>query len=150
VSPVRPRTAALALLVPVLAFQSWHGARDPLSRYAYVETTPDVLVIRARLQELALVEPKLAVLVLTSDNPWPLPWYLRRFPHTGWARTVPQSGRPPDVILVSTALDLTLARWLYETQPPGERELYVRVSESPLQLRRGALTWPGAAAPSRR
>jgi predicted membrane-bound mannosyltransferase len=137
VSPVRLRMAALALLVPVLAFQSWHGARDPQSPYAYVETTPDVLVIRARLQELARVDPKLAVLVLTSDNPWPLPWYLRRFPNTGWARAVPVSGRPPDTILVSTSLEPALARWLYETQPPGERELYLNMFEVPLQLRGG-------------
>jgi 4-amino-4-deoxy-L-arabinose transferase-like glycosyltransferase len=137
VSPTRLRAAAVALLVPVLAFQSWHGARDPRSRYAYVETTPDVFLIRSRLQELTRVKPELAVLVLTSDNPWPLPWYLRGIRNTGWARAVPESGRPPDTILVLTTLEPALARWLYEIQPPGERELYMSMSEGPLQLRRG-------------
>jgi hypothetical protein len=137
VTPARWRIAALALLVPVLAVFAWRGARDPAGRYAYVETTSDVFQISARLWDLARVAPEFSVLVVTAENPWPLPWYLRPFRNTGWARAVPEGARPPDVILVSASLEPALARWLYELQPPGERELYMSMFDAPLQLRRG-------------
>jgi uncharacterized protein (TIGR03663 family) len=88
-----PVFAALCTGVTVLGFLIAHdtykrafldpaGERNP---YAYAHTVPDLLRLAPRLEELAgqdhLASPRIAVV---AADPWPLPWYLRKFPQTGF------------------------------------------------------------------
>ena len=55
---------------------------DQRNPYVYAHTSPDVLNLAARMEQLAKVAPEgynMQVHVIMPENYWPLPWYLRRF-----------------------------------------------------------------------
>jgi len=113
---------------------------DPRNPYAYAHTTTDVYVIRDRLERLAAADPQgreMRVQVVSRENLWPLPWYLRSFSHVEWWRGVVDEMQPASVILASPDMETALAHRLYETPPPGERPLYVSMFRREIDLRPG-------------
>jgi uncharacterized protein (TIGR03663 family) len=58
---------------------------DEKNPYAYAHTSEDLLQLPARLAELThqnkITNPKIAVV---AADPWPLPWYLRKFSQVGF------------------------------------------------------------------
>jgi predicted membrane-bound mannosyltransferase len=85
--------------------------------YAYAHTGEDLLRLPARLEEL-VKEKKLGrplIAVVTAD-PWPLPWYLRKFPRTGFW----QPGQDPgaaDFFITSPEAAETLGDKLKNCRP---------------------------------
>ena len=92
-----------------LNFRLYADQRNP---YVYAHTSSDVLNLAAQVERLAQVAPDghdMTIHVVTPENYWPLPWYLRRFnpDHVGywddvgdWSRqTAPYP--PPCVILLT-------------------------------------------------
>jgi uncharacterized protein (TIGR03663 family) len=82
---------------------------DVRNPYVYAHTAPDVLNLAARVEQLAELSPpgqEMLIHVVTPDNYWPLPWYLRRFKAgywqdaQAWQRAVPHS--PPPAIIIFT------------------------------------------------
>ncbi len=85
---------------------------DPRNPYVYAHTSPDLLNLATRLERLARVSPQghaVTIHVVTPENYWPLPWYLRRFDqrNTGywqdpaaWKRQSPALP-VPDVLIVT-------------------------------------------------
>jgi uncharacterized protein (TIGR03663 family) len=65
-----------------LAFDKPADEKNPL---AYAHTVGDLLRLPPRLEQLAkaenLAQPLIAVV---AADPWPLPWYLRKFPRVGF------------------------------------------------------------------
>ena len=65
--------------------QVYHHAADETNPYAYAHTTEDILGLPEEITTLSqsrhLTAPRIAVV---ATDAWPLPWYLRRFPHTGF------------------------------------------------------------------
>jgi len=100
--------------------------------YEYTPTLPDVLKVASRFGD-----PNTSIQVISRDNLWPLPWYLRRFPHVEWRREITDDTRPADAILVSSALEPALVHLLYEVPPPGERPLYVNLFDGDIRIRAG-------------
>lgn len=136
----RPMVAAVLALA---AWQSYRAAFlyevDPRNPYVYAQTTRDVLRVRDEVERLATAHPRgyaLEIQVFHAGNVWPLPWYLRRFPNVRWASGVPKVESPAPVILVSPSLEPALAHLLYESRPPGRRELYMMIFDD-AQLRPG-------------
>ncbi|NQT52747.1 TIGR03663 family protein, partial [bacterium] len=94
VLPTRPLKAAAALLLLAATYQyAWGSYRAsytlPTYRtnpYAYVHTSPDVVRLEQRLLDLARVHPDGSDMLIKvfADDPWPLPWYLRRFGRVGY------------------------------------------------------------------
>jgi len=82
---------------------------DYRNPYVYAHTSTDVLNLAARMEQLAQVSPdghKMMIHVVTPENCWPLPWYLRKFPRVGcwpdpavWHRETQRSRRPSVIIL---------------------------------------------------
>ncbi|MGE5570960.1 MAG: flippase activity-associated protein Agl23 [Rhodospirillales bacterium] len=108
------------------------------SPYVYSQTSRDVYAIRSRLEALAAAHPAgraMPVAVFSKENLWPLPWYLRSFASVEWWTGVPRQKPSAPVLLVSPAIEPALARALYETPPPGERELYVNIFDGDVELR---------------
>jgi hypothetical protein len=135
---------ALAAAAAALAAQSWRLSRtlaaDPANPYVYAQTGPDVFLIRQRIEEIARIHPdgtKLEIQIFTTQNWWPLPWYLRGFPNVRWARAAPPQLPPAGVILASPDLEPAVIRKLYEERPPGERELYLHLFSRRVDLRPG-------------
>jgi hypothetical protein len=99
-----------------------------------------VLEVAARLSQLAESHPAgraMPLQIVMRQNPWPLPWYLRRLTGVGWWNGVSDAARVAPVVVVTPDLEPALVRRLYDVPPPGERELYVGVFEREMQLRPG-------------
>ncbi len=135
-------TALLGLAVLHLGWQAYSGsfrfASDPRNPYVYAHTGTDVFRIVERLEALARADSDgraLPVQVISRENLWPLPWYLRRFTHVSWWSGVPDTVRNAPVILATPDMQPALVKALYELPPPGERELYVSIFDQPVELR---------------
>jgi hypothetical protein len=133
-----PRRARAALAIPlvVVGFQAWRASfplsSDPRNPYAYAHTGRDVDAIRDRLEALGRGR---SVQVVSTRNLWPLPWYLRAFPHVEWWRSLGPGYRPADVILVTPEMEPALVHELYEVPPPGSRDLYRSIFDRYIELR---------------
>ncbi len=62
--------------------------------YVYAHTSPDAMKLVSRVEEVAEVSPHgrdMIIKVITPDNYWPIPWYLRGFnqDHVGYYHGVP-------------------------------------------------------------
>jgi hypothetical protein len=73
--------------------------------------------------------------ICSGSDYWPLPWYLRSFPNIRWQNRVDDSVPIAQVIIVSPGLENDLSRKLYEVPPPGQKNLYVPLFESFMELR---------------
>ncbi len=63
---------------------------DERNPYAYAHTGEDLSRLPERLHKIAGPQSTLAVI---SADPWPLPWYLRRFPRVGYWQPGQNPGR---------------------------------------------------------
>jgi len=119
---------------------SFRFAADPRNPYVYAHTGTDVFLIAARLQDLARAHPEglsMPVEVISRENLWPLPFYLRAFSRVGWWNGVSEDAKSAPVILVTPDMEPALVRKLYDLPPPGERELYVSLFDRLVELRPG-------------
>jgi len=134
----------LAAAAAQLGFQAFSGsfrfAADPRNPYVYAHTGTDVFEIVGRVGQLARAHPErtsLPLQIVSRQNLWPLPWYLREFTHAGWWNGISEEASNAPVILVTPEMEEALVRKLYDLPPPGERELYVSIFERPVELRPG-------------
>jgi uncharacterized protein (TIGR03663 family) len=132
----------LAMGVAHLGWQAWFGSfrlpADPRNPYVYAHTSTDVFEIAGGLEALSRAHPEgrgMRLQVISQDNLWPLPWYLRAFTHVEWWSGVSDEARLAPVILITPDMEPALVRRLYDVPPPGQRELYVRVFDPPVELR---------------
>jgi uncharacterized protein (TIGR03663 family) len=136
--------ALLAAAAAHLGFQAFSGsfrfAADPRNPYVYAQTGTDVFEIIGRLKGLAQAHPDglaLPVQVISRENLWPLPWYLRGFSRVAWWNGVSETAPNAPVIVATPDMEAALVRKLYELPPPGERELYMSLFDRPVSLRPG-------------
>lgn len=75
---------------------------DEDNPYAYAHTSDDILDLPAALDRLCrercVVSPRIAVI---AQDPWPLPWYLRRYSETGYWQPGQDPG-PADFYITTT------------------------------------------------
>lgn len=114
--------AGAALLLGLLGQETWkHAFVDPIGErnpYAYSHTGEDFLRLPGRVDQLAFrggrgTELRIAVI---AQDAWPLPWYLRHYPNTGYW----QPGQPPgeaDLYLTSTETWEGLGKQLHGWRP---------------------------------
>lgn len=118
----RMKRLVVLLLVVGTGQLAWQAYRtsfryctDGRNPYVYAQTVPDVTEIPRRLEGLAQVAPEgrsLVIKVFSADAYyWPLPWYLRKFPHVGYWTEVPPDPRAP-VVIASPAFEDQLAETL--------------------------------------
>lgn len=109
---------------------SFVAFEDPGNPYAYAQTTSDVLLLVEQIERIAAAHPDgraMPIQVICPHNDfWPLPWYLRGFSRDGYLSRVPP-GRPAPLIVAQPQMEPALLDWLYEQQPPGQVNLYLRV-----------------------
>jgi uncharacterized protein (TIGR03663 family) len=90
---------------------------DEKNPYAYAQTGEDLLRLAPRLEELArrdhVSDPLIAVV---ADDPWPLPWYLRKFSRVGFWRPGQETG-PADFFITTTDVSDRLAEQLENFRP---------------------------------
>jgi len=94
--PTVPLKALLCLLLAAASYQlagqahrgSFRFCVDRRNPYVYAHTSADLLNLVRQVEEFAQVAPRGREMVINVKAPdadhWPLPWYLRRFPHVGY------------------------------------------------------------------
>lgn len=112
----------LALAVYHLGSQAYRANfvyfADTRNPYVYAQTSTDLLKLVRRVEDVAQLEPsgrRLLIKVMTPGSDyWPLPWYLRDFPETGYWNDVPEN---PDaaIVIASTELEEALTKRLSGT-----------------------------------
>jgi uncharacterized protein (TIGR03663 family) len=142
-----PRALGVALLAGAaghLAWQAFVGsfrlAADPRNPYVYAHTSADVFEIAARVRDLARPRADgtaVPVQIISGENLWPLPFYLRGLPGIEWWTGVSESAPTAPVVVLTPDMEPALVRKLYDLPPPGQRELYVSIFEHPVSLRPG-------------
>jgi uncharacterized protein (TIGR03663 family) len=138
--------AALLLLgCGHLGWQAWLGsfllASDPANPWVYAHTGKDVFLIVRKLELLASTYPsgraEMPIAIVSRENLWPLPWYLRHFKRVQWWNGVSDTAPVAPVYLITPDMEPALTRRLYEVPPPGQRDLYMNLFEHPVELRPG-------------
>ena len=112
---------------------------DPSNPYVYGHTTEDVFLITQCVKDLAKVHPdgnNMYIEVVCPDHDyWPLPWYLRSFPNTGWWDKVNMDVPAAPVIIASPGVEPDIIKKLYDVPPPGEKNLYIPIFDPYTELR---------------
>lgn len=153
--------ALFALGVAHLAVQAYRGSyvypADTRNPYVYGHTSPDLLNLVGRVEDLSRLHPDgegmvVKVMAPQSDY-WPLPWYLRRLPNVGFWDSVPAEPEAP-ILVARPALEAELDARLtrpYQKEYIGLRPevLLVAYIEEPLWERfieqRSTLSLPESA-----
>jgi len=90
---------------------------DEKNPYAYAQTGEDLLRLPTRLEEMArenkISNPRIAVV---AADPWPLPWYLRKFSQAGYWRPGQETG-VADFFITTTDVSGGLAQRLKDFRP---------------------------------
>jgi len=124
----RLQSGALLFLLLVLALGTFRLAHrtvfryaaDPRNPYVYAHTAPDFMNLVRRIGEIEAISPKgKAMYIQVVADPketWPIPFYLREFPHTGyWEEPSAVPNEPkPDLMISSADLELEPAGYLTE------------------------------------
>jgi len=126
-----------------LSWQSYLANRkydaDPSNPYVYAHTSKDIFKITQRIKEVAQAAPDkkntYIEVICPADDYWPLPWYLRSFPHIGWCKKVNFEIPPAPIIIASPVVETELIYKLYEIPPPGQKNLYLPLFDSYTELR---------------
>jgi len=139
-------TFAVALLgIAIPSFQAYMLCFrlycDPSNPYVYAHTTKDIPALASRIDQIAASTGKggqiyIQVICPPADY-WPLPWYLRSYPNTGYWPAVDFNYPPGDIILASPAAQADLLDLLYESRPEGSRDMYLMLMDRALYLRPG-------------
>ncbi|MEZ5277416.1 MAG: TIGR03663 family protein [Opitutaceae bacterium] len=79
-------------------------AADPRNPYAYVQTVTDILKAPLRIGALSEVAGRPLRIKVIGEEYWPLPWYLRMYPATGYWSTPPPDA-DADVVISTAGLD---------------------------------------------
>jgi uncharacterized protein (TIGR03663 family) len=126
----------------------WQGYSDnfrtydnPCNPWVYAHPGKDVLAIADEARKASLVSPEgknMHIEIIVPDSQyWPLPWYLRDFPNTGWWEEVDMHSPAAPFIICSPEYTAQLTRKLFEVPPPGQRRLYIPLLGYDPELRPG-------------
>jgi uncharacterized protein (TIGR03663 family) len=116
---------------------------DPRNPYVYAHPGRDVLEISKAVHAAASASAdglNLPVeIIFPMHEYWPLPWYFRDLPNTGWTDRVDAVAPAAPLILSAPVDEKDLVRKLYELPPPGRRPLYVPLFDRSPELRPGVV-----------
>jgi hypothetical protein len=112
---------------------------EPNNPYVYAHPTRDLLKIPSRIMDLAEVMPEgfntPVQVIISGDDYWPLPWYLREFKKVGWWNRIPENALAAPLIITSEEMDSQVVEYIYTRPPPGQRHLYVPLFEYNIAMR---------------
>lgn len=138
----------LAISGLILLHLAWQSYADnfifpghPCNPYVYAHPGHDVLAILDEVEKVAKSAPEgndlFIEVIVPHDGYWPLPWYLRHFPHAGWWPEVDLSSPAAPLIICAPECSEALTKKLFEIPEPGKRYLYIPLMDRDPSLRPG-------------
>jgi uncharacterized protein (TIGR03663 family) len=114
--------------------------------YVYGHTGPGIFGMVKKVEQIVASAPEgknlYIQIIAAKDDYWPWPWYLRAFPNVGyWNQVDPKQPAAP-LILAHAEMEPEITKQLYESAPPGRRDLYLPLFDVPVYLRPG-VEWRG-------
>jgi len=117
-------------------YKFYADSRNP---YVYAHPTTDVFAITERVEAIARFHEdghKMNIQVICPRHDyWPLPWYLRSFSKVYWRDNVADDVISAPLIIASPNFEQELLAKLYQLPPPGEKNLYVPLFDTYVELR---------------
>ena len=114
---------------------------EPANPYVYAHTGEDVLDIAEVVSLVGQVHPEgrevPVEIIIPGHEYWPLPWYLRAYPITGWWDHVEFDQPAAPLIIAAAAVEQDVIEKLYTLPAPGERYLYISLFDQAKELRPG-------------
>ncbi|MCH7702136.1 MAG: TIGR03663 family protein [Planctomycetes bacterium] len=104
------RMATLALILAAAVHLGWQAHRasfrfagDYRNPYVYAQPLRDVMRLGDWIERLSAVHPDGEAMLtkVIAENPWPLPWYLRRLERVGYWDAEPPTDVDAPVVIVS-------------------------------------------------
>ena len=139
---------AFGVVSPMLqsVFLNTRYCAHPSNPWVYAHTSPDIVAMERAVRQIAAAHPdgkQMYIQVIAPGNDyWPLPWTLRDFKTVAYTGAVDWRLPNPDLVLCRADVEQDVLRKLYETPPPGRRELYVPLFDGYVELRPG-VEWSG-------
>jgi len=134
----------------MMSFLATHQYRaDCRSPYVYAHTGEDIFPIVNAVQAVAKHssggDNTPIQVICAGHDYWPLPWYLRRFPHIYWWDKPDSSVPPAPLVIAAASLENQVIPYLY-SPPPGQKNLYIPLWKEYRELRptlelRGYITY---------
>ncbi len=133
------------MIVVHLAWQVYSDnfkfADNPCNPFVYSHPGGEILQILHEVEKIAESAPEkkdiFIEVIVSDDGYWPLPWYLRSFPNTGWWNEVDLNAPAAPLIICDRANSHQLTKKLFEIPEPGKRFLYIPILDQELSLRPG-------------
>jgi len=103
--------------------------------HTHTEITKLVQAVNQLSEASALKNDIYIEIVAPGGDYWPLPWYLRDYPHVGYWNAVNMDVPAAPLIIASPAVEHDVIQKLYELPPPGKRNMYLPFFGNGVQLR---------------
>jgi hypothetical protein len=120
---------------------NYRHCSNPANPWVYAHTSEDVKDISEAVclvSDFHPEEKEMQIDIIIPDHEyWPLPWYLRDFPHAAWMDQVEQDQVAAPLIIAAASVEKELILKLYELPPPGQRYLYLSLFSGRKELRPG-------------
>jgi len=114
---------------------------DPCNPFVYAHPDEDVFTILNEAEKVAATAPEgkniFIEIIVPADGYWPLPWYFRNFPNTGWWSEVDMQSPAAPLIICAPECSSRLTEKLFELPEPGKRFLYIPLLDRNPALRPG-------------
>jgi uncharacterized protein (TIGR03663 family) len=109
---------------------------DSSNPYVYAHPTMEIFTLVDKIEYYARANPQGCQthidVICPGHDYWPLPWYLRSFPHVRYSDHVAQDEPAAPLIITSPAVEADLRKKFYDESIPFEqRHLYMYLFEKP-------------------
>jgi uncharacterized protein (TIGR03663 family) len=120
----------------ITSFAYPYQAENP---FTYSQSTLKIVEVSDKIINVAIANPNdtdVMINVIAEDNDyWPLPWYLRKLKNVAWNNHVTNSVYQFPIIIATPGFEDEIINNVYNSPPPGERNLYVPLFEENTFLR---------------
>ncbi|MDD4226788.1 MAG: TIGR03663 family protein [Mariniphaga sp.] len=132
----------------IILHLAWQSYSDNFVRfdhtcnpYVYAHPDQDIIDILKEVEQVAMSAPEgnqiFIEVIVPHDGYWPLPWYLRKFSHTGWWSEVDMVSPAAPLIICAPECSKELTHKLFDLPEPGKRYLYIPLMDRDPSLRPG-------------
>ncbi len=112
---------------------------QPENPFTYSQSTLEIVEVSDKIIRVALANPNetdVMINVIAEDNDyWPLPWYLRKLKNIAWNNHVTNSVFQFPIIIATPGFEDEIINNVYNSPPPGKRNLYVPLFDENTFLR---------------